>query len=163
MTGTCTAGAACDLSHDPTPNRVPACVHFLRGNCNNDSCRYAHVKASPSALICRPFATMGYCKKGAKCQERHLFECPDYAEHGECKTQGCRLPHVDRANQLRRKAARSSLSPELTSDNDSEDEGAVDSSGDVDMDVAPERPTDALRQLEEHLNGFSQQQDYIGL
>lgn len=32
---------------------------------------------------------------------QHVRECPDFAESGACKTKGCRLPHVIRANRNR--------------------------------------------------------------
>lgn len=32
---------------------------------------------------------------------QHVRECPDFAESGVCKTKGCRLPHVIRANRNR--------------------------------------------------------------
>ena len=51
--------------------------------------------------MCRAFATVGYCNQGTSCQERHVFECPDYSRDGQCLNGGCRLPHVDRARQLR--------------------------------------------------------------
>ena len=102
QTGSCSAGDSCDLSHDTTAERVPACVHFLRGKCSNDQCRYAHVRVNPSAPVCRAFATLGFCDKGATCTERHVFECPDYASTGSCNNKKCRLPHVDRAGQLRK-------------------------------------------------------------
>ncbi len=105
QTGKCPAGASCDLSHDSTPERVPACLHFLRGRCSNDPCRYAHVRVNPAAPVCRAFATLGFCEKGADCAERHVVECPDYANTGVCNNKKCRLPHVDRAGQLRKMMA----------------------------------------------------------
>jgi hypothetical protein len=98
--GTCRKGS-CYLSHDPTPNRVPACMHFLRGNCNNAQCRYTHVNVSANAPVCRPFATLGFCKKGLSCSDRHEFECPEYSLSGSCANPRCRLPHVDRASRSR--------------------------------------------------------------
>ncbi|KAI9825969.1 MAG: hypothetical protein M1826_006860 [Phylliscum demangeonii] len=89
----------------PTPERVPACMHFIRGNCSNETCRYAHVRVNPGGPVCRPFATLGYCEKGSQCTERHVFECPDYANLGACNKRKCRLPHVDRAGQIRKMAA----------------------------------------------------------
>ncbi|KAI9787374.1 MAG: hypothetical protein M1816_007507 [Peltula sp. TS41687] len=105
QSGTCPAGSSCDLSHDPTPERVPACVHFLRGKCSNANCRYAHVRVNPGAPVCRAFASLGFCERGATCTERHVFECPDYANKGSCNNKKCRLPHVDRAGQIRKIAA----------------------------------------------------------
>ncbi|KAF2096928.1 hypothetical protein NA57DRAFT_78517 [Rhizodiscina lignyota] len=131
--GSCPHGDNCDLSHDPTPNRVPACIHFLRGNCTNDDCRYAHVKVNPGAPVCRQFATLGYCEKGVACDERHVKECPDYANKGACHKKSCQLPHVDRAGQLR-KAASAQVSEgndDRTSDPSSDEE---DISEDIDSD-----------------------------
>jgi hypothetical protein len=39
------------------------------------------------------------------CEERHVHECPDYANTGVCGKKHCRLPHVDRAGQIRKNAA----------------------------------------------------------
>jgi hypothetical protein len=103
LQGKCAFGNSCDLSHEPTPNRVPACVHFLRGGCTNENCRYAHVKVNPNAPVCNDYARLGYCEKGIHCKERHITECPEYANTGVCTVEKCRLPHVDRAGQIRRK------------------------------------------------------------
>ena len=34
-----------------------------------------------------------------------MHECPDYANTGVCNKKRCRLPHVDRAGQIRKNAA----------------------------------------------------------
>lgn len=60
---------------------------------------------SANAPVCRAFAQLGYCDRGSSCDERHVTECPDYANKGFCHTSHCRLPHVDRAGQLRKAAA----------------------------------------------------------
>ena len=99
--GFCPAGDFCDLSHDLSPERTPTCLHFLRGRCSNESCRYAHVGLNPAALVCYDFATFGYCKKGAQCSDRHVHECPAYANTGVCHDKKCRLPHPDSAGQIR--------------------------------------------------------------
>jgi hypothetical protein len=101
--GSCAEGDNCDLSHKPTYNRVPACTHFLNGNCTNDACRYAHVSPSPGTLICRPFAMLGYCDKGVGCDKRHIFECPDFAETGDCTNKKCKLQHILHAHVERQK------------------------------------------------------------
>ena len=101
-TGTCHKGSSCNLSHETTPNRVPACVHFVRGNCRDGAkCRYAHVKVNPTAPVCPAFAKLGFCEAGADCLNRHEHECPDYSANGQCNDPRCRLPHIDRAGQLR--------------------------------------------------------------
>ena len=102
--GRCAQGEECDLSHDLTYERVPACVHFVRGSCSKDPCPYPHVRASPAAHICEAFSNLGYCDMGVACPDRHVFECPEYFQKGECSTVGCRLAHVDRAGRLRQRA-----------------------------------------------------------
>lgn len=96
------------------------------------------MKVNPAAPVCRPFATLGYCEKGADCFDRHIFECPDYTNSGICKNEHCRLPHVDRAGQLRKNAAAArnilpadtNEQPDLPSDGeDYFDENDVDSDG----------------------------------
>ena len=162
-TGECQAGLDCDLSHDPTPERVPACLHFLRGNCTNDNCRYAHVRVNPGAPVCRAFATLGYCSKGAMCPERHVHECPDYANKGLCRNKKCRLPHVDRAGALRKAAAAQqdadTTSADATSDISSDDDDAQYDSDDVDSDDFEE---DFLMP-DGNQHELSQQTDYVKL
>lgn len=159
QTGKCNAGLSCDLSHEPSPHRTPACMHFLRGRCSNPECRYAHVRVTPGAPVCRDFAILGYCDKGAECQNRHVHECPDYASSGVCNKKRCRLPHVDRAGQIRKNTAKAESPDENESDASSEEEeyDQIDS-GDVDSDELDEEP--------EFIEGgdsgeVSQQQDYI--
>jgi hypothetical protein len=117
--GSCKAGDSCDLSHEPASERSPTCMHFLRGRCTNPECRYSHIRVNPKAPVCRSFAYLGYCDKGVNCEERHVQECPDYTENGTCKNKKCRLPHIDRAGQIRRHAANKT-------GNDSGDTGTED-------------------------------------
>ncbi|KAM3419293.1 hypothetical protein BST61_g5230 [Cercospora zeina] len=160
--GACPAGKNCDLSHEATYHRVPACTYFLRGNCTNSACRFAHVTVSTSALVCRPFATLGYCSKGVECGSRHVFECPDYTNHGHCEAREkghCSLPHIDRASSLRKAAKRRGDS---NSDDDSdlssaeEDQSASEGDGDSDIDITMENDDD------DDSHALTQQQDYIG-
>ncbi|KAK4212966.1 zinc finger CCCH domain-containing protein 3 [Rhypophila decipiens] len=151
--GQCPAGDSCDLSHELTPERTPACLHFAKDNCNKPDCRYTHVKVSPAAPVCRSFGLYGYCEKGASCTDRHVFECPDFSNTGVCKTKGCKLPHRERASVLRKAANRSPDSPDhemedLSSDEESVDSDDVDSDevdefigpdGDGDFDIADQR------------------------
>jgi len=159
--GSCAAGESCDLSHDPKPERVPACLHFLRGKCSNSTCRYTHVHVNPSAPVCRDFASLGYCCKGAKCVERHIHECPDYANTGVCRNKECHLPHVDRAGRIRKQnanrtdtRARSSEDTDLSSD-DSNDIGTDD----IDSDAIKEDTVDPYEGTASHM--ISQQQDFV--
>ncbi|EAW15228.1 CCCH zinc finger protein [Aspergillus clavatus NRRL 1] len=142
QTGTCSAGLDCDLSHESSPHRSPACVHFLRNRCSNPDCRYSHVRVTPGAPVCRAFATLGYCEKGAECEERHVHECPDYANSGVCHKKRCRLPHVDRAGQIRKNTSiKSEAADDEESDESSEGEeyDAIDSD-DVDSDALEDEP-----------------------
>jgi hypothetical protein len=98
----------CQLSHDPTPERTPLCVHFLnKGRCTRGGCLFPHVNVGKREGICRDFAVLGYCEKGLDCDKQHVRECPDFAENGTCSTKGCKLPHVIRANRGRKVAAAS--------------------------------------------------------
>ncbi|KAK7726070.1 hypothetical protein SLS57_003660 [Botryosphaeria dothidea] len=161
LRGNCALGEGCDLSHEPTPNRVPACVHFLRGNCTNDKCRYAHIRVNPSGPVCHAFGTLGYCENGSDCTERHVFECPDYANHAVCRNPKCRLPHVDRAGQIRKAAAAQTGSaelgsPDLSSDDEHDeiDSDDVDSEDEIEEDLVMQGADDNGREL-------SQQQDFV--
>lgn len=92
----------CQLSHDPTPARVPLCHHFQNhGRCTRENCPYPHVRIGSRDGICRDFAVLGYCDKGIDCGQQHVRECPDFAEKGTCPNRGCKLPHVIRANKKR--------------------------------------------------------------
>ncbi|KKY26160.1 putative ccch zinc finger protein [Diplodia seriata] len=162
LRGNCALGDGCDLSHDPTPNRVPACVHFMRGNCTNDDCHYAHIRVNPTASVCRAFGTLGYCEKGSDCAERHVFECPDYANHAVCRNPKCRLPHVDRAGQIRKAAAAQTASAELGSpDLSSDDEYDEIDSDDVDSDDGIEEDI-VMQGSGDNGQELSRQQDFVG-
>ena len=91
----------CPLSHDPTPERTPPCVHFANnGRCTRANCHFPHVHLGPREGICHDFAVLGYCEKGLDCDEQHVRRC--LAEKGKCTTNGCKLPHVIRANRNRK-------------------------------------------------------------
>lgn len=110
LQGNCSHTAeTCPLSHDPTPERTPLCVHFANnGRCNRPNCPFPHVHVGPREGICRDFAVLGYCEKGLDCDKQHVRECPDFAEKGQCTTKGCKLPHVIRANRNRKAPTSSS-------------------------------------------------------
>lgn len=161
--GECAAGEDCNLSHDPNPHRVPTCLHFLRNACTKADCRFAHVQVDPSAPVCKDFARLGFCEKGASCADRHVSECPDYTNTGVCRNSKCRLPHIDRAGTLRKavvqKSAKNSdddLSFEVSSDEEEVDKIDSDDadSDDIDEDVLMAGSSDAGHEL-------SQQQDFI--
>ncbi|KAJ5511172.1 Zinc finger CCCH-type [Penicillium expansum] len=163
QTGQCAAGSSCDLSHEPSPHRSPTCMHFLRGRCANPECRYAHVRVTPGAPVCRAFATLGYCEKGEACEEKHVHECPDYANTGACHKKRCQLPHVDRAGQIRKAAAAAASKADLgedDSDPSSEEENydAIDSD-DVDSDAFDDTPEELIEGVDS--GEMSQQQDFI--
>jgi len=100
MQGDCPKSAdTCNLSHNPTPERTPLCVHFLnRGRCTKEKCLFPHVNVGKKDGVCKDFAVLGYCEKGVECDKNHVRECPEFEETGECRTTGCKLPHVIKAN-----------------------------------------------------------------
>ncbi|KAF4781658.1 hypothetical protein HER10_EVM0001624 [Colletotrichum scovillei] len=148
--GTCASGDSCDLSHDLTPQRIPTCVHFVKGNCANSTCPYAHSSVSSGALVCRSFGMYGFCDKGDECEERHVFECPDFSNTGKCKTRGCKLLHRERASVLRKRADGDEME-DLSSDDEPVD------SDDVDSDEVEEFITDGAGDDTD----FKVQKDYI--
>ncbi|KAI8974528.1 hypothetical protein BD414DRAFT_531209 [Trametes punicea] len=113
LQGNCPHSAeTCPLSHDPTPERTPLCVHFANnGRCTRPNCPFPHVRVGPREGICRDFAVLGYCEKGLDCDKQHVRECPDFAEKGQCTTKGCKLPHVIRANRKRKVPPSSTAKP----------------------------------------------------
>ncbi|OLL26547.1 Zinc finger CCCH domain-containing protein [Neolecta irregularis DAH-3] len=168
LKGTCSLGSSCDLSHAPTPHRVPMCNFFARGTCTNLGCKFSHVHVNPTAPVCRDFATNGYCEQGAQCKDRHVHECPEFDRKGTCPNAKCKLPHVARARNLRRNPimpmvidnvirpiewlaspvqadlsvdeSADANSSEKESDHDSESSSSVD---DVDSDQMSESETDS--------------------
>ena len=164
QTGTCAAGDSCDLSHDHTPERVPACLHYLRGKCSNPSCRYAHVRVNPSALVCKDFAILGYCSKGANCPERHAHECPNYAKTGICRNPKCHLPHVDRAGQIRKHTANITDRTNASEEEDDSDIVSDDNYDEIDSDdVESEGLEEDVMQISDDTAShiLSQQQDFV--
>jgi hypothetical protein len=71
---------------------MPTCKYYLEGLCSRDDCPYLHVKISPKADICRDFVE-GFCKKGAQCDKRHQFLCPDFEKTKKCAKRRCPYPH----------------------------------------------------------------------
>jgi len=130
--GECARGESCDLSHSMSPERVPNCLHYAKGNCTKPDCPYTHSKALPGAPVCNAFGFYGYCEKGADCAERHVFECPDFSNTGRCRNKRCKLPHRERASVLRNQAR-----PDEDMEDLSSDDGSVDSN-DVDSDEVAE-------------------------
>jgi len=123
-------------------------MHFIRGRCSNPECRYSHVRVTPGAPVCREFATLGYCSRGAECEERHAYECPDYANGGICNKNKCTLPHVDRAGQIRKNAANKAGTPTPDEDKDDvssegEEYDEIDSD-DVDSDGLGDDPVELI-------------------
>lgn len=113
--------------------------------------------------MCRAFATLGYCDKGEECEERHVHECPDYANTGVCQKKNCRLPHVDRAGQIRKNAAPKEDASDGGEESDaSSEEEEYDEIGSDDVD------SDYLSDEGELIEGaetgeISKQQDFISL
>ncbi|TFK51617.1 hypothetical protein OE88DRAFT_1658151 [Heliocybe sulcata] len=132
--GTCPNTAQdCNLSHDPTPQRTPVCMHFANnGRCTRDNCPYPHVRLGQRQGVCRDFAVLGYCEKGLDCDKNHVRECPDFAEKGVCETKGCKLPHVIRANRSRKVPSAPAIAAAAETST-----GNSDSSAETNVDRAP--------------------------
>ncbi|KAL2119002.1 hypothetical protein VTJ04DRAFT_5961 [Mycothermus thermophilus] len=160
--GECANGDNCDLSHDPIPERTPTCLHFARDSCTKPDCRYAHVKVSSAAPVCRDFGFYGYCPKGASCTDRHVWECPDFSNTGVCKNKGCKLPHRERASVLRRGASASNGNS--NGDDEMEDVSSDDESIDDD-DIDSDEVDEFIGHDEDGDGGlaFAEQQDFIEL
>jgi hypothetical protein len=103
LQGNCSNSAeTCPLSHDPTPERTPLCVHFLnKGRCTRDNCPFPHINVGQRHGVCKDFAVLGYCNLGLNCDKQHVRECPEFADTGTCSHKKCKLPHVIRANRKR--------------------------------------------------------------
>ncbi|KAK3641888.1 hypothetical protein LTR56_000048 [Elasticomyces elasticus] len=161
-TGTCVLDDNCDMSHEMSYHRVSACHHFLRGNCTNTACRYPHVKVSPNALVCRAFATLGFCAKGPDCAKRHVVECPDYANNAFCaghQSGKCKLPHPERASIIRKAVKRESRTgSEAESEYSSDEENQLDAIDDIDSD----NDTVIMTGVDDDSHAMSQQFDYVG-
>lgn len=80
------------------------CVHFARGKCTNEDCKFAHMTqlgANPeSKPTCRTFALNGWCDRGVNCTRRHVFECPDFETYGKCFVNNCELQHVIKSEAI---------------------------------------------------------------
>ncbi|KAF9454271.1 hypothetical protein P691DRAFT_642080, partial [Macrolepiota fuliginosa MF-IS2] len=116
MQGDCAKTAdTCNLSHNPTPERTPLCVHFLnRGRCTKEKCLFPHVNVGTKEGVCKDFAVLGYCKRGIECEKNHVRECPEFEETGECRTKGCKLPHVIKASAKWAKKESGNLAVDMT-------------------------------------------------
>ena len=120
------------------------------------------------ASICRNFAVLGYCSAGDSCAGRHVFECPDYASTGTCRRHDCRLPHVDRAGQIRQHTGMLPSCPHRSSLDRAEnaDESDILSAEETEEsgsdDVDSEDLADDLRPLK-HKDRLLQQDDYVRL
>ncbi|TEA19313.1 Zinc finger CCCH domain-containing protein 7 [Colletotrichum sidae] len=102
------------------------------------------------ALVCRSFGLYGYCDKGDECEERHVFECPDFSNTGKCKNRSCKLLHRERASVLRKRAEGDEME-DLSSDEEEAD------SDDVDSDEVEEFVNDAVGDDSD----FKVQKDFI--
>ena len=118
--------------------------------------------SNPSAPVCRAFATIGYCRKGAECTERHVHECPDYSNTGVCGNKKCHLPHIDKADQMKKHAANNVGSRAVsTYDDDSDfisDEDNDSANSDIDSDGLEE-----LTNRTDTSHALSQQRDFVHL
>ncbi|KAL6704716.1 hypothetical protein ACN47E_007637 [Coniothyrium glycines] len=154
----CLKGNLCSLSHKATSHNAPTCLHFQEGRCNNDICRFAHIRVNPTALNCEAFGRLGYCEKGDSCEELHAHECPTFANTGSCPYgDKCRWGHVHRASRMRQASRPSSADVSVHSSRPSTPEQNLDMIADGEQRV---RPT-SENNLPPHQ--FTQQSDYVPL
>lgn len=121
------------------------------------------MKYKPGALVCSSFAKVGFCEKGADCTKRHVYECPEYTNTGVCNKKTCRLPHVDRAAQLRKISG--TATPKNLTDTDlsdlSDDKPPYPEEEDIDSDFVDEELL--LPPEFDVSNEFEQQLDFVQL
>lgn len=155
----CTMGDLCSLSHDASPHNAPTCLHFQAGRCNNDDCRFAHVRINPTAPNCEAFGTLGYCGKGDRCAELHAHECPGFANTGTCRYgNDCRLGHVHRASRMR-KTTRPSSPVRSPSSNQADRSRAPEDK----MDTTEDNPERIMPRIgdDQKPHQFTQQADFV--
>ena len=103
--------------------------------------------------------------KGGICDRRHVHECPDYAATGLCQDMRCRLPHVDRAGQIKKHATTMVEKParfgqEEDSDLSSAEEDYEElNTDDVDSDAFEDDMIDPSKGVENH--AIAQQRDFV--
>lgn len=92
-----------------------------------------------------------------------MHECPDYANTGVCNKKRCRLPHVDRAGQIRKNAAIKAEG--TTADEDEESDASSEEeeydeidSDDVDSD---DDESEFIAEGVVDYGELSQQQDFV--
>ena len=98
--------------------------------------------------------------------ERHVHECPNYANAGVCRKRKCHLPHVDRAGQIRKHNANVTDSKGSADEDDSDlvsdDDHDEADSDDVDSDSLAEDPTEVLDDnASQASHALSQQHDFL--
>ena len=98
--------------------------------------------------------------------ERHVHECPNYANAGVCRKRKCHLPHVDRAGQIRKHNANVTDSKGSADEDDSDlvsdDDHDEADSDDVDSDSLAEDPMEVLDDnASQASHALSQQHDFL--
>ena len=98
-----------------------------------------------------------------------MIECPDYASTGDCRSKTCRLPHVDRAAQIRQYAAKNASEASTHQPNEN-GEGEYDDlsseeediEGSLSDDVDSDGLDDDLMVLQYNANNpLSQQENFV--
>lgn len=152
----CSKGDNCSLSHKATPHNAPTCLHFQAGRCNNDPCRFAHIRVSDAAQNCEAFGHLGYCEKGDTCGELHAHECPAFANTGKCPYGSkCRWGHVHRASRMRKASRPSSAEPVPSPQSETVDQS-------MDMTKAGMDPVQSDGTVDP-VHHFTQQMDFVPL
>ncbi|KAL8988345.1 MAG: hypothetical protein Q9177_002565 [Variospora cf. flavescens] len=114
----------------------------------------------------------GFKSEGAECTNRHVHECPDYANTGTCRKKHCGLPHIDRAGQIRKHAAQVAATNKTgngidatenaESDISSDEDDGVDTDGeDIDSDDLADDLIEGVDALGRQ--ALAEQHDFVGL
>jgi len=120
---------------------------------------------NPHAPVCYAFATLGYCDKGAECEQRHEYECPEYSSKGTCPIKNCRLPHIVRAGQLRQRtnAPQAANVPQVPQASGLSLLDSLDQALSSDEPARPVAEPVSEQTAPVQTSNFSQQDDYLSL
>ena len=82
---------------------------------------------------------------GDKCENRHVFECPEFNDRGECpRGRKCKLQHIDTATTVRKRGELESIKKRYHDENDIDEEDSEDE----DLDDEEEQQDDEQEESE---------------
>jgi len=116
------------------------------------------------------FSDLGWCDRGAKCTQRHTWDCPEFLREGKCSRKGCKLMHVIRVDNLKKREEEEEDEHELADDDlFVRDDEAAEGGGQKRKREASEEGEDEGEEDREHsptwkpkkTRDFVRQQDFI--